>query len=133
VADVTEAWTDDAAENIPGDEDIAADDIRGDDDGAVDEVADEVADDVADDVAGEIDGDGIPDEPEVFVEELQAEQSLPAADMPAVDVPETGEPRVDEVLDKLAGIEGRPTTEHVGVYDEVHRGLQDALANLDQG
>ncbi len=40
---------------------------------------------------------------------------------------------MDEVLSRLAGIENLPTAEHVGVYDEVHRGLQDALANLDQG
>ena len=72
--------------------------------------------------------DGIPDEPEVFVEEIQAEAFAGAADLP-----ETGDPRVDEVLGKLAGIEHRPTGEHVAVYDEVHRGLQDALANLDQG
>ena len=104
MADVTEAWTEDAA-----------DDIRGD---------------AADDIPGAIPGDepGIPDEPEVFVEELQAEHIQPAAD-----VPETGDPRIDEVLSGLSGIEGRPTAEHVGVYDEVHRGLQDALANLDQG
>jgi hypothetical protein len=94
VADVTDAWTDDAA-----------DDIRSE--------------------AEQADEGGIPDEPEIFVEELEAED--------AADVPDTGEPRVDEVLSKLAGIENRPTSEHVGVYDEVHRGLQDALANLDQG
>ena len=66
---------------------------------------------------------GIPDEPEPFVEEIRAQ----------ADLPETGDPRVDEVLSGLAGIENLPTTEHVAVYDEVHRGLQDALANLDQG
>lgn len=97
VADVTEAWTDDAAADIPGDAETAEEAETG----------------------------GIPDEPEVFAEELRAED--------AVEVPETGEPRVDEVLSTLAGIENRPTSEHVGVYDEVHRGLQDALANLDQG
>jgi hypothetical protein len=107
---VTEAWTDDAADDIPGD-------LPGD-----------LPGDAADDIPGETDPAeeaGIPDEPEIFVEELQAED--------AADVPETGEPRVDEVLSKLAGVENRPTSEHVGVYDEVHRGLQDALANLDQG
>ena len=82
--------------------------------------------DAPDDLAGE--EAGIPDEPEAFVEELRA-----AADLPEPEVPETGEPRVDEVLGRLGGIENLPTAEHVGVYDEVHRGLQDALANLDQG
>ncbi len=107
MADVTEPWTDDAAESLAGDDEATPEDVHG-----------EVPDDTG----------GIPDEPEVFAEELRAEQNQPAAD-----VPETGDGRVDEVLSKLSGIEGRPTTEHVGVYDEVHRGLQDALANLDQG
>ena len=109
---MTEAWTDDAAENFPVE---SADDVPGDITGDAQET----------EGAQEAEDAGIPDEPEVFVEELQAED--------AADVPDTGEPRVDEVLSKLAGIENRPTSEHVGVYDEVHRGLQDALANLDQG
>jgi hypothetical protein len=66
---------------------------------------------------------GIPDEPEAFVEEIRAQE----------DLPETGDPRVDEVLARLSGIGDKPTAEHVAVYDDVHRGLQDALANLDQG
>jgi hypothetical protein len=66
---------------------------------------------------------GIPDEPEAFVEELRAQ----------ADLPETGEARVDEVLAGLAGIENLPTADHVAIYDQAHRGLQDALANLDQG
>ena len=77
-----------------------------------------------DDISSAHSGDeGIPDEPEAFVEEIRASAELP----------ETGDPRVDEILGGLAGIEHRPTTEHVAVYDQVHRGLQDALANLDQG
>ncbi len=103
MADVTDAWTE------PADM-VATDDIGPDEAEA-----------------------GIPDEPEVFVEEIQAQAASGDDSMAAADLPETGDPRVDEVLGKLAGIEGRPTTEHVGVYDEVHRGLQDALANLDQG
>jgi hypothetical protein len=78
------------------------------------------------DPSGEAEGEGeagIPDEPETFVEEVRA----------AADLPETGDPRVDQVLSGLAGIDDLPTADHVGVYDQVHRGLQDALANLDQG
>jgi hypothetical protein len=77
-------------------------------------------------VEGDISHDedpGIPDEPEAFVEEIRAQ----------ADLPETGDPRVDEVLGGLSGIGSQPTSEHVAVFDEVHRGLQDALANLDQG
>ncbi|HUR76005.1 MAG TPA: hypothetical protein VMZ00_17105 [Sporichthya sp.] len=104
--------------------------------GTGDEFPDEVREDAAEQVPGDAgenlpsntdeegpaDEAGIPDEPEAFVEELRA----------AGDLPETGEPRVDGVLAQLDGIEDVPTAEHVGVYDEVHRGLQDALANLDQ-
>ncbi|MCW2666969.1 MAG: hypothetical protein JWN57_1931, partial [Frankiales bacterium] len=36
-------------------------------------------------------------------------------------------------LAKLDALEGRPVGEHVEVYDEVHRLLQDALASLDEG
>lgn len=95
--------------------------------GDVDDVGDSTddaapAETVGDDISAD-DTPGIPDEPEPFVEEIRAQ----------ADLPETGDPRVDEVLSGLAGIENLPTTEHVAVYDEVHRGLQDALANLDQG
>jgi len=45
--------------------------------------------------------------------------------------PETGDPRVDEALVRLAGIAGQPPAEHVAVYEEVHRRLQDTLADLD--
>jgi hypothetical protein len=45
--------------------------------------------------------------------------------------PKTGDPRVDEALEELAGTAGRPPAEHVAVYEEVHRRLQDTLADLD--
>jgi len=40
---------------------------------------------------------------------------------------------VDSALAALEGIAQRPVGEHVAVYDEVHRLLQDALAALDEG
>lgn len=40
---------------------------------------------------------------------------------------------VDAALTALEGIAERPVSEHVAVYDEVHRLLQDALAALDEG
>lgn len=43
----------------------------------------------------------------------------------------TGEPRVDQALTRLRDIEGAPLADHVAAYDEVHRLLQDALADLD--
>jgi hypothetical protein len=45
----------------------------------------------------------------------------------------TGVPAVDAALEKLKELGGLPTGEHVAVYDEVHRLLQDALADLDGG
>jgi hypothetical protein len=39
---------------------------------------------------------------------------------------------VDSALARLADLEELPVAEHVAVYDEVHRLLQDALAALDE-
>ena len=40
----------------------------------------------------------------------------------------TGEPPVDAALARLHGLAGRPATQHVEVYEDVHRRLQDALS-----
>ncbi len=40
---------------------------------------------------------------------------------------------VDTALSCLEDLDERPVGEHVAVYDEVHRLLQDALAALDEG
>jgi hypothetical protein len=39
---------------------------------------------------------------------------------------------VDTAVERLEGLAERPVAEHVAVYDEVHRLLQDALAALDE-
>ena len=47
--------------------------------------------------------------------------------------PETAEPpAVATALRRLEGLQDRPVGEHVEVFDEVHRLLQDALATLDE-
>src|SRR4051812_152501 len=46
--------------------------------------------------------------------------------------PETGEPAVDAALTNLDELAELPVAEHVGVFDESHRQLQDALADLDE-
>ena len=40
--------------------------------------------------------------------------------------------RVDAALAHLDGLDDRPVGDHVAAYDAVHRGLQDALAALDE-
>ena len=46
--------------------------------------------------------------------------------------PETGHRGVDAALGPIADLDERPTAEHVGVYDEAHRRLEAALADLDE-
>jgi hypothetical protein len=43
----------------------------------------------------------------------------------------TGVPSVDAAITELARLDELPTSEHVGVYEGLHRQLQDALADLD--
>lgn len=45
--------------------------------------------------------------------------------------PHTGDRMVDEALESLAELAGRPVQEQVEVYVGVHRRLQDRLADLD--
>jgi hypothetical protein len=44
----------------------------------------------------------------------------------------TGDTRVDAAVERLAALDELPVSEHVPVYDEVNRLLQDALADLDE-
>ena len=39
---------------------------------------------------------------------------------------------VAQALARLDALEGRPVDDHVEVFDDVHRLLQDALATLDE-
>ncbi|WP_326583803.1 hypothetical protein OG250_34825 [Streptomyces sp. NBC_00487] len=43
----------------------------------------------------------------------------------------TGHPEVDATLDRLADADHLATDGHVEVYEDVHRGLRDALTALD--
>ena len=60
---------------------------------------------------------------------IEAEPDLAEVTLPPL--PETGDDRVDEALAELAAIAGQPPAEHVAVYEDVHRRLQDTLADLD--
>jgi len=44
---------------------------------------------------------------------------------------ETGDPRVDDAIALLDGLDGLPTPDHVGVFDDVQRRLQSALTHSD--
>ncbi|MFD8154566.1 MULTISPECIES: hypothetical protein [unclassified Streptomyces] len=66
----------------------------------------------------------------------QTAQDTPAADPAApapLDVPRapTGDPGVDAALERLGDADHLATDGHVEVYEDVHRGLRDALTALD--
>jgi hypothetical protein len=70
-------------------------------------------------------GDGLPPE-----DVLEA-PAQPVMDRAPDRGESTGDPRVDAAVARLAELDERPTAEHVEVYDDVHRRLQDALSRLD--
>ncbi|MFB6439346.1 hypothetical protein ACFCVY_21565 [Streptomyces sp. NPDC056411] len=49
-----------------------------------------------------------------------------------VGVTPTGQPAVDAALRRLADADHLPSSGHLPVYEDVHRGLRDVLAGLDQ-
>jgi hypothetical protein len=50
---------------------------------------------------------------------------------PRIDVQQTGDPRVDAALSRLADLDDLPLAAQVTVFDDVHRLLQDALTATD--
>ena len=50
------------------------------------------------------------------------------------DIPASGDvpPAVAAAAARLRSLDGAPVNDHVEVFDEVHRLLQDALATLDE-
>jgi hypothetical protein len=45
--------------------------------------------------------------------------------------PATQDERVDSALARLGDTHGRPAAEHVEIFEDVHRRLQDTLGSLD--
>ncbi|MFE2569193.1 hypothetical protein [Streptomyces mirabilis] len=71
-------------------------------------------------------------EPEVPVEVEPELEYGPAAPAPLdVDRTPTGNAEVDAQLDRLGDADHLATDGHVEVYEDVHRGLRDALTALD--
>ncbi|GAA5614543.1 hypothetical protein Spla01_05744 [Streptomyces platensis] len=61
------------------------------------------------------------------------EREAPGGPQPiGVGVTATGEAAVDTGLRRLADADHLPASEHLRVYEDVHRGLRDVLAGLDQ-
>lgn len=44
----------------------------------------------------------------------------------------TGVPAADAARERLESLDGAPLEEHVDVYEDVHRRLQEGLADLDE-
>ncbi|MEU6376106.1 hypothetical protein [Streptomyces sp. NPDC046909] len=79
--------------------------------------------------------DAVPETPEAFEAAEAAEAAVehdPAAPAP-LNVPRTptGNAEVDAQLDRLGDADHLATDGHVEVYEDVHRGLRDALTALD--
>jgi hypothetical protein len=49
----------------------------------------------------------------------------------APEVEPTGDERVDAAVQRLGEVAQHPPAEHVAIYEDVHRRLQDTLADLD--
>lgn len=45
----------------------------------------------------------------------------------------SGVPAADEARERLQALDDAPLEEHVEVYEDVHRRLQEGLADLDEG
>lgn len=57
----------------------------------------------------------------------------PEPEFPAAPPPDpTGDPRVDAAVAPLGGLGGLPVAEHVRVFEDVHRRLQDLLVSAAQ-
>jgi hypothetical protein len=114
------------------------DDRFDDTDHRFDDYVDEesITDFVADgDVSGsELETDAATDLETVTETELQTDPNIDAAiDEPgARALPDaTGVSSVDAAMAELGRLDELPTSEHVAVYEGLHRQLQDALADLD--
>lgn len=60
---------------------------------------------------------------------VDAAPDLPAEDAVAAGSTSTGHPAVDEVLRSLEDLESRPVDEHVGVFEQAHESLREALSS----
>jgi hypothetical protein len=116
---------DPAALEDPVHHDVAAHELE------VEAESDEDTEGESDDESG--DDTGETDEGQSGADFEADEDIAPNTDWDAApaEIEPTGDDRVDAAVDRLAGVRGIPVSAHVEVYEDVHRSLQDALADLD--
>jgi len=56
----------------------------------------------------------------------------PTSPDPPAALPSTGVPAADAAADRLDELDEAPLDEHVAIYEDVHRRLQEGLADLDE-
>ncbi|HET6910400.1 MAG TPA: hypothetical protein VFH54_13745 [Mycobacteriales bacterium] len=56
-----------------------------------------------------------------------------ADETPQAQPSSTGAPAADQAAERLEAIDDAPLDEHVEIYEDVHRRLQEGLAELDEG
>ena len=105
--------------DVPGDADGA--DVHADDD------ADSRLERLDDGSAAVAGAEAIVGSPEALPFEMPARERFASLD----DVEVTGEARVDAATARLDEVPDLPTSDHVGVYEDVHRRLQDALSDTE--
>ncbi|MFG1807300.1 hypothetical protein [Streptomyces sp. NPDC049040] len=72
-------------------------------------------------------------EPGAYGEPPAAADDTPIRPEPlGVTVAPTGNADVDAAIGRLADADEMPTQSHIEVYEDVHSGLRDALAALDE-
>ena len=121
VVDLLDAQADvDASDDEYGVEADGHSDFQSDIDSDLDAAIDEVND------------GGASVRPVITAESLPLAMSTRDAFLHARDVPVTGDARVDAATARLSELVDLPTSDHAAVYDDVHRRLQDALADADQ-
>ncbi|MER7406680.1 hypothetical protein ABT373_30485 [Streptomyces sp. NPDC000070] len=77
--------------------------------------------------------DAVPETPAVAEDEPAPDPGYDPASPAPLNVPRTptGNADVDAALDRLGDADHLATDGHVEVYEDVHRGLRDALTALD--
>jgi hypothetical protein len=60
------------------------------------------------------------------------EPTPPAENPPSEDRGPSGAPAVDAASERLTSLDDAPLEEHVEIFEDVHRQLQEGLADLDE-